>query len=323
MLIDEKLEEKSFTDLLLEYSNRFKLPFPLLYMNGVSNEIIKQRILECFERNEIYDLGKHLQDKQPLKKDFDYKNIINKIISSMVDINYDYKLLLLEQLKPIYERKKGKSFTFKEHLESLIITMLNNQRWGDNTIKENMTRIREIFRDFDYEYLKNANPEDLYIRLKSINCSNLVLFKQLKGLKNNIKTLEKIEKIYGSLDEFVTSDDPYVIANILYSGKYKLEQVGLSFALEYLRKVGINTCKIDSQIKRLFGSQRLGFSRGENSTRLQAMCIIKNMAKECNLTEIEVESILWQFCLHRCANICSEVPNCCKCKLKDICNYIS
>lgn len=314
-------ENKTLTDLLLAYSSKFKLPFPLLYMSGASNETIKERIIECLTNNEIYNLGKHRIQNQEVNIEFDYKDFFVKIMNSMDCINYDYKSLLLEQLTPIYERKKGKIFNSKEHLEALILTMLNNHRWGDNTIKENLSKIREIFKDYDYEYLKSVCPDELYTRLVSINCGNIALSRQLKTLKNNIKTLEEIEKDYGTLDNFVISNEPNTIANILYTGKYKLEQVGISFGLEYLRKVGINTCKIDSQIKRLLGSKRLGFTSRENATTLQAMNIIKKISEANNLTDIEVESILWQFCINRGANICSENPKCNKCQLKDKCNY--
>lgn len=313
--------EKTFTEILIEYSKRFGLPFPILYMNGTPTEVIIERIKTCLDNDEIYDLGKHRVRIQNVKRGVDYKNVINKIMESMNSIQYDYKSLLLEQLEPIYERKRGKEFTFEEHLEGLIKSLLNNHRWGDNTVKENYEDIKIIFNNFDKEYLKEVDPELLYNRLLAIECGNVMLRKQLEGLKKNIKTMEKIEKDYGSLDAFVLSESPNTLANILYTGKYQLEQVGISFALEYLRKVGIDTCKVDSQVKRLFGSDRLGLVKNKTATSLQSMKLIKEIARDSNLTEIEVDSILWQFCIQRGAYICSEVPRCNYCKLKDVCNY--
>lgn len=321
MSLDVKNDSKTFVELLIEYSKKFQIPFPILYMNGTSNEVIMERIQNCLDNDEIYDLGKHRIKIQNVRRNVDYKNIIEKIMNSMDSIGYDYKTLLIEQLEPIYARRNGKKYDFEEHLEALIKTLLNNHRWGDDTIKENYEDIKEIFHHYDKEFLKSVDPESLYNRLVAINCGNSMLMKQMKALKKNIKTLEKIEKDYGSLDNFVLFESPNTIANILYTGKYQLDQVGISFALEYLRKIGIDTCKVDSQVKRILGNARLDLVKNKNATSLQSMKLIKCIAKDSDLTEIEVDSILWQYCIHRGANICVDVPRCNCCKLKDVCIY--
>ena len=48
----------------------------------------------------------------------------------------------------------------------------------------------------------------------------------MKSLSTNIIILEKIEKDYGSLDNFVSIETPNDIANMLNDGKYKMAQVG-------------------------------------------------------------------------------------------------
>lgn len=39
-------------------------------------------------------------------------------------------------------------------------------------------------------------------------------------------------------------ETPNDIVNIFNSGKYKLTQVGRAFAYNYLKRVGVNTCKL-------------------------------------------------------------------------------
>ena len=53
----------------------------------------------------------------------------------------------------------------------------------------------------------------------------------MKALSKNIMVLEKIEKDYGNLDNFGNKE------------KYKVIQVGWSFAYNYLWWVGVNICK--------------------------------------------------------------------------------
>ena len=126
---------------------------------------------------------------------------------------------------------------------------------------------------------------------------------------------------YGSLDKFVKKETPNDIANMFNSGKYKLIQVGRAFAYDYLKRVGVNTCKKSSQLERLFGSHRLGIVENANATEQQVLNIIKKIAILNNCDEIIVESIIQQFCLLRSANICGENPNCERCKIRNYCHY--
>ena len=108
---------------------------------------------------------------------------------------------------------------------------------------------------------------------------------------------------------------------MLNDGKYKMIQVGRAFAYDYLKRIGVNTCKKSSQLERLFGSARLGIVENPIATEQPVLNIIKKMAKLNNCDEIIVESILQKFCLLRSANICGEQPNCNKCKIRNYCHY--
>lgn len=309
--------ENRLSELLLEYSRKFGITFPIFFMKGATTEVIVDRVKNCLDKNVIYDYNNFI--KTQTNKDMieaDYKEILNNVIESMNDINYDYRKMIIDIYKPIYERKNGKGFSFSEHLEALVFALLNNQRWGNNTIYENYDALKEIFCDFDVEKLKKESPDYLYDKVVGISCGGTTLRRHLSALKANILTLEKIEKDYGSLDNFVLSTDPYAISNIFYKGKYKLEQVGPSFALDYLRSVGIISTRADSQINRMFGVERLALVRSGKSTRTQTLSIINKMASVTNLDPMEVNVILWQYCLNRGAKICSDVPSCNKCKFR-------
>lgn len=237
----------------------------------------------------------------------------NKMLEVMKEMNYDYSKN--ESFLHILNRKNKKS-TIENHISALIYSQLSaNRPWKQ--IEENKEKINKIFNDFDPEYLKKVDPEKLENEIKSIKCGNRLIHKQMSGLKDNILMFEKIEKEYGSLDNFVTSDEAITIAKKLSKGEYKLKGVGLALACEYLKCVGIDCIKPDIHIRRILG--RFGYSKKEISTENEAINIIDDMSKEYNMPKMEIDTILWQYCAKDYLGICGENPKCHICKIK--CNY--
>lgn len=65
-------------------------------------------------------------------------------------------------INSVKSRKKGKKYTFEEHLKALILALLSNHRWGDNNIRENMGTIDEIFHNYNKNYLNSVCKENLH-----------------------------------------------------------------------------------------------------------------------------------------------------------------
>lgn len=308
--------------LLIKYSKVNHIAFPIERVKYLSNDEIIEILKECIDNKKIFNPNYMMIDKVTLLEDEDLKIIFPLIKESMDKINYDYMRDIKDLMNTVKLRTNGIEFTFKDHLKALIIALLSNHRWGDNNIRENMKSIDNIFHNYNKNYLKVVDPILLVNQLKKIHCTNPMITKQMKALSKNIIVLEKIEKDYGSLDNFVTKEQPNDIANMFYEGKYKMIQVGRAFAFDYLKRVGINTCKKSVQLERLFGSRRLGVVEKEVATEQQVLNIIKKIATLNMCDEIIVESVIQQFCLLRSANICGEQPRCEKCKLRKYCNYI-
>lgn len=321
MLKLENYYEKSFADLTALYYQKFYKVFPISFLRNLDNETLKQKIIDSITSGQAFDYNNEKFKIKITNNNLNYIDLIELIKESMDSIGYDYNKMIKEISNIVDLRKNGKIFSFEEHLEALLLSQLSNHRWGSNTIKKNKEKIREIFKDYDKEYLVEINSDILTQKIIMINCGNASIYRQMRALNHNIQILEKIEKEYGSLDNFVSSDDPNTLANILYDGRYKLKQVGKALALDYLKRVGIDTCKADSQISRLFGKSRLGIVSKDKTTNLETISIIKDISKITLISEIELNSILWQFCLPKGSNICTETPNCSYCKLKNICNY--
>ena len=318
---EEILEKDELIPLLIKYVKVNRVVFPIEKVKYLSNEEVIELLKECIESKIIYNPNNKLVDEVSLLRDEDLKVIFNLMKESMNNINYDYKTDIEELMINVNLRKKGKSFSFQEHLKALIIALLSNHRWGDNNIRENMETIDNTFHNYDKNYLKVVDPSILVNKLRKIHCTNPMINNQMKALSKNIMVLERIEKDYGSLDRFVNKETSNDIANMFNSGKYKLIQVGRAFSYDYLKRVGVNTCKTSSGLQRLFGSHRLGIVKNYKATKQQVLNIIKKIAILNNCDEIIVESIIGQFCFLRSANICGENPNCERCKIRNYCHY--
>lgn len=316
--------QKSFIDSLIKYKRHFGKTFPILALKNETLERVIEQIDEAINKNIAFtEMGLiHKEKNEDLKKaHISYSEVISKVKESMSDIGYDYNLLINEYNDIADLRKQGHLFTFKEHLCALILAQLYNERWGDSNIRENIDKVRLIFKDYDKEVLKQADKDEIFNSLSKINCTNPITRRVLNGLNQNIETLEKIERDYGTIDNFITSKDINKIADCFYEGKYKLIQVGVLIAYDYLRRVGMDVCNPRYQLSRLLGNDRLGLINKKKATRTQVLALVQKMSEETGISVLEINHLLWQFCIQRGGNICIPTPNCNYCKLRKFCNY--
>ena len=147
----------------------------------------------------------------------------------------------------------------------------------------------------------------------------------MNSLHANIRKLERIEKEFGTLDNFVTSGSPLEIADMLANSiKYKLNTLGLALAMEYLRNVGIDATKPDIHIRRILGKNRLGYSKQEIADEIEAIEIIDYISSQTGYSASKIDAILWLFCSDDNGMICTEKPHCEQCKLNGkYCGYLA
>nr|MBE6545208.1 hypothetical protein [Oscillospiraceae bacterium] len=228
----------------------------------------------------------------------------------------------LTHLTWIEERASGKHFCMREHIRGLIYSLLSNNRpWQQ--IEENIDKIDEIFFEYDKDKILATNAAEFIDRLQSIKCGNRNIKNQMNSLHANIRKLERIEKEFGSLDNFVTSGSPLEIADLLANSiKYKLNTLGLALAMEYLRNVGVDATKPDTHIRRILGKNRLGYSPREIAGDIEAINIINEIVSQTNYSASKIDAIFWLFCSDGNGKICTEKPHCDQCTLKGTyCNW--
>lgn len=247
---------------------------------------------------------------------------LTKLKSTLENNGIDYETIITKmgQVKASEDRDNGKKFGFDEHLRGLILSMLSSHRLWE-PIAENKKEIEEIFFLYDIEKVRNADYTYFVNKLCAIKCGNQMIEKQMKSLRYNIDILKEIESTYGTLDKFITSDSPASIAFKLGKvGKYKLNQIGIPLALEYLRNLGIKAIKPDIHVRRVISNERLGFIN-KYPTECEACGVLEKIAKNIPCNPTYLDNVLWLFCAQDYGNICNAKPKCKRCELSDYCNY--
>ncbi len=251
-------------------------------------------------------------------------DIILSLLMETLHINrIEIKLCDFDCFAAIDARKAGKKFSDEQHLEGIVFALLSSQRpW--KPILNNYQNIKKLFNQFDYQYILNQNAEYFEQEIRKLKCGNKSIHRQMQALRNIVIKLEYIKEKYGSLDSFVTSDTPVNIANLVSSNReYKIPELGFALALEYLRNVGIDVAKPDSQLCRLFGKERLGLSSHNIALPNEVVSCIERLARKNEISQAELGTTFWVLCAKDYGNICSQRPKCDKCKLHTVCNMKS
>lgn len=252
------------------------------------------------------------------------KRLVKTLQQTLSAQGCDYTRIIHEfgQVQASEDRSAGRPFTLRDHIRGLVLSLLSNQRqWGP--IAQNLSRIDTIFFSYDPEKLRLTDPDYFVQAIRIIRCGNRQIKAQMESLAENIKTLIRIEIDYGSVDSFITSDKPDVIAGKLSEvGRYKLKQVGYTLALEYLRNVGIRAGKPDVHVRRVLSGERLGYFNNVPS-EMQAYQFLDSLAHEAGCNPTYLDNLLWIFCAKNFGNICGAKPRCSVCGFIASCNYPS
>lgn len=201
-----------------------------------------------------------------------------------------------------------------EHISTMAFALLSNQRpW--KPIADNRENINKLFNNFDANYIKATDYQVFVDGLLTLHCGNRQIHKQMQSLKDNIETLERIAKDYGSVDNYYNNIDIKELLKSLSAGKYKLKQMGVPLVSEYLKGIGIDIIKPDVHACRIL--TRLGYSKSNKITEDEAFDICCAIAKEYNLTNVDVDAILWQYGARNYFEVCCDKPKCSKCLVEN------
>lgn len=169
--------------------------------------------------------------------------------------------------------------------------------------------------------MENSDSEELVNQITFIKCGNRKIKNQMNSLSHNIQQLKKISQDFGSLDKFVTNKAPEEIANILSNpnSEYKIKEIGMPLAMEYLKNVGISGMKPDMHIIRICGPERLNIIPSKNTQK--QLTVFEEFSKATKVSTTYLDNLFWIFGAKDYGEICSSEPKCDKCKLGDYCRH--
>lgn len=253
------------------------------------------------------------------------KVIVDKLKSTLENNSVDYEKIItdLGQVEAADKRASGYHYGFDDHIKAMILSMLSNQRpWGP--IARNMGKLEKIFYNYDHKRLEYADPQELVDKVESIKCGNRAIKKQMASLKVNIGQFKNIQSKKGNIDSFITADEPEVVARKLSdSGSpYKLKQIGMPLAMEYLKNVGVNGMKPDVHILQICGPERLNIFNSKTDYN-EITESFNRFSIGANLSTTYLDNLFWIFGAKDYGEICSATPKCteCNCQLKNYCKY--
>lgn len=246
----------------------------------------------------------------------DYNKMFNILEEYLKDKVQDIDLTILEAVE---QRKNGKSFSFEEHLRGFIYAQLSALvSW--KKIKDNQTRLDEIFCNFERQQLKEKSAEDLINEITAIKCHNPYTTKnQMRSLKANIETFERIEQNFGSLEKFITHSTLSNIIKLLADSNstYKIKYMGVPIACEYVRNVGIDIIKPDIHIKRIASADRLNLVTAKSDYKI--IDEFQKLSRQIGINQTKMDYLLWNYCSKGYGEICTAKPKCEKCVITKFC----
>lgn len=241
-------------------------------------------------------------------------------------------------IKKVEERKNGRIFSMSDHICAMIYSYLsNNREWKD--IERHINEIDRIFCFYDVEKIRKKIDTDSYqyfideITKNSLKCGNRRIKYQMKNLMYNIELFSEIEHVYGSMDKFVTSEEPEEILKKLTTTSskfeksendkiksFKIKEMGVPLASEYLRNVGIDIPKPDTHLCRFLGKERMGNSKKQIATEKEVFEQVKELSKKSGKTAVEIDNLIWSYCAAGYGEQCVANPDCENCCINTYCN---
>ena len=171
--------------------------------------------------------------------------------------------------------------------------------------------------------VKDENGNKYNLRGQYIVSQMKCLENNIDILEKNISSLEDTDNSIGYINKCIAEDNLLELVKSVAdeSGKYKLEQLAIPLACEYLRNVGVNLAKPDRHVIRFLNRFLLGYKPPHfgDMVSLKLMFYIRDNQK--NIEMIDIDNIIWSFCAKGYGEVCGSNPKCEVCPVKDRCEY--
>lgn len=233
----------------------------------------------------------------------------------------DTELSALGQVDASRRRAQGELIPLAHHMRATILTMLSAHRsW--RPIARRLGQLELVFGQYKPAALERLAPQQLAAELEQLGCGNRRVREQMEAIRPNLETMQRIEQEFGCMDQFVEHDTPDAVALLLgrSGSRWKLKEVGLVLAHEYLKLVGIRAAKPEAHIRRICGPQRLALLDGRESDE-QAAAKLSRFAEAAGVHPVAFDNMLWLLGARDYGAICGTQPRCDACDLAGDCRF--
>ena len=242
-----------------------------------------------------------------------FKLIYDKVRSLQIDNNFD-KALKKELGKTYFGMSDD--YFFKQMCDLTFQSGLRGQIW--------LRFEPEIRKEFsDYKAKKVANYTQKDVERMLANPKMLKHRKKIEACIHNAKEIVDISKEYNGFWKFLYKHD---IENLVEKLKARMKWMGDAIAYGFLRYIGMEMIKPDSNVRRLLF--RLGLTKSEAptpQTYKQIQEIGRSMAKANKVRMMVVDFTLYMFGAGEKPfvkyAVCSKVPKCEECPLTRLCDF--
>ncbi len=238
---------------------------------------------------------------------------ILQIIDTMENAGYDYKSEIAGIQTAIVTLRSGVSLGLNAHVKAMILSLLSNEGGWEVKIQPKLTQIENVFCGYDRSKIKAKSEQEMLEEILTLRAGNRQIKRQIESIKDNIATLERIDRDFGGIDNYYSVVDKYDLIDMLSKGtsNYKLKTMGVALVCEYLKGVGVKVIKPDRHVCRILG--RLNYSKHCPAGEIESLRICDQIATEMNLSHAMVDTILWQYCADHKFEVCVDKPKCAQC----------
>lgn len=241
-----------------------------------------------------------------------FKLVYDKVRSLQIDNNFDEALK--KELSKNYFSMSDDYF-FKQMCDLIFQSRLRGQVW-----QKYEPEIRKEFSDYKTNKVAEYKPKDVERMMHNPNM--LKHRKKIEACIHNAKEIVNISEKYNGFWKFLYKHE---IEDLVEKLKSRMKWMGNAIAYGFLRYVGLEVVKPDSNVRRLLF--RLGLIESEAptpQTYQQIQEISRSMSKANKVRMMVVDFTLYMFGAGEKPfvkyAICSKVPKCDECPLTEFCD---
>lgn len=257
-------------------------------------------------------------------------------------INVMEQIRNLGQIALIERRINGVEFTIEDYLRGLMYALSSQTRTWQRDVMPYIDQIDRILFNYNINQLVDADQEELRRQIQATRANIFRPERTIENLVINIPVIQHLRPLIEETFEDLGNTDNLIqrINNFAQrlsdpNSADKLSGIGIGLVGDFLKNLGIPSLKLDTHIKRIGGTWRLGFlptindeSTADTKRVIQAQTDFNAFSENINIEGVPglakvvyLDNLIWMFGAEGYGEICKANPECNECLLRDGCNH--